>query len=163
MSYDGRSIANFVLDYCESKGRPITHLALQKFVYFCHVWYLIENRKPLIKHQFEAWKHGPVLQYLYLDFKGNENSPIQERARKLNPVTGAKDIVEYCFSVDEQDFLERAVEFYSRIKPGTLRELSHTAGGPWEVVWNHGGEVNPGMKISDKSIADFYSQRKPPF
>ena len=62
MTHDGRAVANFVLDHVDSSGVLVTPLALQKIVYFCHVWSLIELRRPLIRHSFEAWEHGPVLQ-----------------------------------------------------------------------------------------------------
>lgn len=163
MSHDGRAVANFVLDRCDLKGRHVTNLALQKIVYFCHAWYLVGFKKPLIKHAFEAWKHGPVLQYLYRDFKDFDKSPITVRAKKLNPETGEFETVSYRFDGEERDFLERAIDFYSRIWPGTLIELSHTAGGPWDVVWNHGEDVNPGMKIGDEKISEFFSRRNPPF
>ena len=31
---DGREVANYVLDYAESKGFGVTNLSLQKIVYF---------------------------------------------------------------------------------------------------------------------------------
>ena len=62
MSYDGRAVANFVLDFCDQHQRGITNLSLQKIVYFCHVWSLIEFDRPLVKQRFEAWQYGPVLQ-----------------------------------------------------------------------------------------------------
>jgi uncharacterized phage-associated protein len=163
MNHDGRAVANFVLDRCDLKGRHVTNLALQKIVYFCHAWSLAVLKKPLIKHQFEAWKHGPVLQYLYRDFKDFDKSPITWRAKKLNSATGDLETVAYRFDTEEQDFLERVIDFYSCIRPGTLVELSHTAGGPWEVVWNHGEDVNPGMKIENEKISEFFSRRNPPF
>ena len=163
MSFDGRAIANFVLDFCQERGRPITNLALQKIVYFCHVWYLVEYKRPLVKHKFEAWTHGPVLQYLYRDFKEFEASPIIKRSKSLNLQTGEYEVAECNLFGAEKDLVESVIEFYSRIKPGTLVALSHTEGGPWEAVWNHEGEINPGMKIQDEEILAFYGHRKPPF
>lgn len=163
MSNDGRAVANFVLDVCSSSGRPITNLALQKIVYFCHGWSVGLRGYVLVRHQFEAWKHGPVLQYLYRDFSSFDAEPITTRAKGLNPNTGRFEVVPYSFDVETQEFLRRVIGFYSRLKAGTLVELSHTAGGPWDSVWNHGGGVNPGMKIDSSRIADFFSSRPPPF
>ncbi len=163
MSYDGRAIANVVLEYCQKKGRPVTNLALQKIVYFCHVWYLVEYKKPLIKHQFEAWMHGPVLQYLYREFKEFEASPITKKSKRLNIETGEYEIAECNLKDDEKALIHSIVEFYSKIRPGTLVELSHTEKGPWEAVWSHAEEINPGMKIQDQEILTFYGARMPPF
>jgi uncharacterized phage-associated protein len=161
--YDGRAIANFVLDYCDSRGRRVTNLALQKIVYFCHVWSLIELGRPLIRHKFEAWEFGPVLPYLYREFKSYDRSPIVGRATQLDPIDGKHRVVAYDFDPDTDSLLHRIAGFYSQLRAGDLVELSHALGGPWHAVWNHGGAVNPGMKIDDRKIVEFYSKAAPPF
>jgi uncharacterized phage-associated protein len=163
MSYDGRAIANFVLDHCERKGRPMTHLALHKIVYFCHVWSLVQFQRPLVKHKFEAWELGPVLPYLYREFKNCDRSPVTSRATQIDPLDGSSRIVEYRFDSQTAAFLEDTVEFYSRMRASDLVELSHAAGGPWHQVWHHPGKVKPGMKIDDLQIASFYSKISCPF
>lgn len=161
MSYDGNSVANFVLDFCASRKRPVTNLALQKIVYFCHVWSLIEQEKPLVSHRFEAWQHGPVLQYLYHQFKSYDRLPITGRATRLDRTSGDRKTAEYSFDTTTTDLLSRVVDFYSQLTAGHLVELSHERGGPWDHVWNHGGKVNPGMQIDDRLIVDFYSRSIP--
>ena len=163
-TYDGREIANFILDFCDGRGRSITNLALQKVIYFCHVWSLIELDRPLIRHKFEAWEFGPVLPYLYRDFKNYDRSPIEGRASEIrNSSDGKRRIVPYILDPETTDRLEKIVEFYSRLRANDLVELSHVTGGPWHQVWFHKGVVNPGMKIDDKSITDFYSKAPFPF
>ena len=161
--YDGRAIANFVLDFCNSRGRNVTHLDLQKIVYFCHVWSLIRLGTPLIRHKFEAWEYGPVLPYLYREFKSFERSSITARSREIDPMTGAKKTVAYSFDTATETLLNEVVDFYSRIRTGNLVELSHVEGGPWYKVWHHGGNANPGMKLNDDDIAEFYSKVSCPF
>jgi len=161
--YDGRAIANYVLDFCHSRGRPVTNLALQKIVYFCHVWSLIELRRPLIRHKFEAWEYGPVLPYLYREFKNYDRLPIVGRATQIDPVDGNQRIVAYNFDSETDLLLREIVNFYSRLRAGDLVDLSHAEGGPWYRVWNHGGTVNPGMKIDDAKIVEFYSRALRPF
>lgn len=163
MVYDGRAVANFVLDLCAAANRPVSNLALQKIVYFCHVWSLIELRTPLIRHKFEAWQYGPVLQYLYREFKAFDNSPITSRAEKIDPKTGEICIVSYEFDDRTLLLLRKVVNFYSRLSSGDLVKLTHAEGGPWYNVWNHSGTVNPGMKIDDEQIARYYSKAPRPF
>lgn len=160
---DGRAVANFVLDFCSTRGRPVTNLALQKLVFFCHAWRLVALNRALVKHDFEAWKHGPVLQYLYREFKNFEREPIVQRATRLDPVTGQRTIVQYEFDADTRELLTRVVDFYSRLSASDLRNLSHAKGGPWDLVWNHRGPVNPGMKIGNESIKAYYSKASPEF
>ncbi len=157
MTVDGRAVANFVLDYCLSKGRPITNLSLQKIVYFCHVRSLVCLDRPLIRQNFEAWQFGPVLQYLYREFKDFQDNPITGRAKRLDPSTGSMYVVEYHFDKETESLLDETVDFYSRISAGDLVRLSHAPGGPWERTWNHAGAVNPGMKINNDAIKKYYS------
>ncbi len=160
MTHDGRAVANFVLDQCESQGVPVSHLALQKLVYFCHVWSLIQLGEPLIRHSFEAWEHGPVLQYLYREFEGFGSESIQGRARQMNPNNGQRQLVSYAFDQATRELLIKVVAIYSRFSASTLRQLSHAPGGPWDRVWNHGGKINPGMRIKNDDIVHFYSRMR---
>jgi uncharacterized phage-associated protein len=162
MSYDGRAVANFVLDQCDAAGLPVTHLALQKLVYFCHVWSLIELGRPLVQHRFEAWQHGPVLQYLYREFSSFGDSPVTTRAAKRNPYTGRAERVQAAFDEATIALLTKVVAIYSRFSASTLRELSHAPGGPWHTVWHNGGKINPGMRIDNCEIERFYSRIRLP-
>lgn len=159
MAYDGRAIANYVLDYCEGLGRPVTNLALQKIVYFCHAWTLARTGLPLLAHQFEAWEHGPVLPFLYREFSKAGSSAISFRAQQLDLRTGASVIASGSLTPDVADLLNDVINFYSRRTPSELRRLSHTAGGPWDSVWNHASTVNPGMRIPDDEIKKYFSSR----
>jgi uncharacterized phage-associated protein len=163
MSLDGRAVANFILDFCEARDRKVTNLALQKIAYFCHVWSLVELQRPLIKHQFEAWQYGPVLQYLYREFKAFDRQPIQGRATEIDPGTGKRRVVQYQFDHDTEELLNRAVDFYSLMHVGDLVDLSHAKGSPWDKVWHHQGAVNPGMRIGDDLIIAYYSKVPTPY
>jgi uncharacterized phage-associated protein len=163
MTHDGRMVANFVLDFCEHRGRSVTNLALQKIVYFGHVWSLILLGRPLVRHKFEAWEFGPVLPYLYREFKELDRAAINLRATHLDPMDGRKRVVGYRFEPDTDQLLHEVVDFYSRLGASELVKLSHAKGGPWYTVWHHEGTINPGMQIDDTEIVIFYSKTPPPF
>lgn len=161
--YDGRAIANFVLDYCDELSRAVTHLSLQKILFFCHAWHLVSFQSPLIQQKFEAWEFGPVLPYIYHEFKKFDRSPIASRSTSLNRSDGSRQVVLYNFDHDVESHLKEVIRFYSRMRAIDLVELSHAKGGPWYVVWNHAGQVNPGMRIDNTKIREFYSSTPPPF
>lgn len=161
MVADGRAIANFILDEAQRSNHPVTNLALQKLVFFCHAWHLVETGEPLVKHSFEAWQHGPVLQYLYSQFKEFDEHPITSRAKRLNRFTGVSEEVKDQLDNNTKERLRRVLNFYGRMRPWDLRELSHEPGGPWDKVYNHSGKVNPGMKIDNMLIRSFYSSMTP--
>lgn len=158
MPYDGRAVANFILDHADRLGLRVTNLSLQKLVYFCHVWSLIELGRPLVGQKFEAWEYGPVLQYLYREFKVFGSAPIEARARGLNVKTGTSDVVVHDFNELTASLLRRVVEFYGRLGAGMLVELTHAPGGPWAKVWSQRKSINPGMLIDDEEIVRFYSR-----
>lgn len=163
MGYDARQVANFILDLCDRRQRQITNLSLQKVVYFCHVWSLIELDRPLLRHNFEAWKYGPVIQYLYRDFRDFDRSPISARSMSLDPLTGKYIVVNYDFDSETQALLSRVANFYTQLSASELVRLSHVTDGPWHHVWNHVHPANPGMQISNASILEFYSKVSLPF
>ena len=105
MAYDGRAVANFILDYCDQRGRPVSHTALQKLVYFCHAWSLVKLHQPLVKQKFEAWDFGPVLPYLYREFKNYDRAPVKTRATRIDPLDGSSRIVDYHFNSETAAFL----------------------------------------------------------
>jgi uncharacterized phage-associated protein len=156
--FDGRAIANYILDYCEKRGRDVTNLGLQKIVFFCHVWSLIRLNAPLIRHQFEAWEHGPVLPYLYREFKKHDRTPITSRAIGIDPISGELTTSRCELDDATEKLLGGVIEFYSQLSAGQLVEMSHVKGGPWENVWNHDGKINPGMRIDNQKIIEFYSR-----
>lgn len=157
MGQDGRAVANFVLDVCDEEGILVTNLALQKLVYFCHAWHLVEFDEPLIKQDFEAWDYGPVLQYLYREFKHCGRSAIRARSKKLNRFSGKQEIALFEAPKDKIEFLRKVIGFYGKLTASQLVEISHAEGGPWDKVWNHDGKINPGMRIENADIRSYYS------
>lgn len=158
MTYDGRAISNFILDFAASEGMELSNLALQKVLFFCHAGNLVENGRPLVKHEFEAWQHGPVLQYIYSQFKDFEKLPIRGRAMAMNAMTGEKEVAHADIDESTANLIKKTVRFYGKLEPWDLVDLSHAKDGPWYRVWNHSGRVNPGMKIPNDLIVSFYSK-----
>lgn len=157
--YDGRGVANFILDYGDNSNVIITNLGLQKLVYFCHVWFMVSTRRPLVKHHFEAWEFGPVLPYLYRDFKRFGDERITDRALKLDVKTGVRTVASIDLCSKKEAILTDVVRFLCRLSAGQLVDYSHVEGGPWHKVWHHEGKINPGMKISNDEILEFYSSQ----
>lgn len=133
-------------------------MGLQKLIYFCHAWHLVKTEQPLIKQNFEAWEHGPVLQFLYREFKECGSSPIKKRATKMDKYTGLRELASDEIGEETQEIIESVLAFYGRLSAAKLREISHAEGGPWDEVWNHSNVINPGMKIDNRNILRYYSR-----
>lgn len=57
-------------------GDPITHLKVQKLVYYAQAWHLALFGPPLFQDRIEAWMHGPVVPEVFEAFKGYKYNPI---------------------------------------------------------------------------------------
>jgi len=153
MPYDARAIANALLDYSVKQSRPVSHLALQKILYFCHGWYLAKYQEPLINERVEAWGHGPVFKSAYKAFKecGREN--IEIRAVKMDFDLGSKIEVRDSISTNDLRFVQNIFDAYSRFSAIELRRISHAKNGAWYGIWNASREkAVAGMKIPNDLI-----------
>jgi uncharacterized phage-associated protein len=54
----------------EQAGDYMTHLRLQKLVYYAQAWHLAATGRPLFHEDFQAWVHGPVLLSLHREYRG---------------------------------------------------------------------------------------------
>ena len=74
-------VADYILCYFHERGDNITHLKLQKLIYYVQGWFIGIHEEPLFRDRLEAWVRGPVQPGLYQRFKIYDYNPIDE-----NPV-----------------------------------------------------------------------------
>lgn len=158
MRQDVRAIANWVIEWANERDIPLSNMAINKIVYFLHAHYLVEFHKPLVSAKIEAWEHGPVFRELYRVFKDFGSQPIEKKATKLNAETGETEICQAKLDDEDKDFLEKLLPRYCYLSASHLRSLSHEQNGPWDKVWNHQGEVNSTMEISNHSISLWFQK-----
>ena len=161
MAYDPRAICNLILD--EARRRPITHVALQKLLYFSHGLYLLRTGQPLVKGYFEAWRHGPVHPGVYKSFKRAGGEPIGFRAVSRDMLTGEEKPI--LPNVDDiaYDCVLRIVANYGGMSAWTLVQISHAPGAPWQTVVEQAqNTVAFGMRIPDTLIKEKFNQHKVP-
>lgn len=157
MAYEARAIANFILDYADMRGYPITIMALLKIIFFGHGWNFARVRKPLIREPFEAWKDGPVVRIVWESFRDEAGRPITGRATRYDPVTEERSTVRYDLDSETASFLESIVETYADYHAFELSDMTHAKGSPWDRVWNApGGKVRAGMVISNDEIKQYF-------
>ena len=161
MTYDARSVANFLLDHAEEKNVSLTLLALMKIIYHAHGWYLAKSGSPLVRQSLEAWQDGPVVRILWDELSGNGANFLSSRAKRLDVLTNQKTIVEYGEIPPEiADFLHDIFAIYSKIHAFELSKMTHVKGSPWDMIWNDSsGNIKLGMKIPNEVIRTWFSSR----
>lgn len=104
----------------------ITHLKLQKLVYYAQAWSMAINHRPLFQTDLEAWLHGPVSRELYLEYR-------DYGYRVISPV----DNIGFNINPDDLDVLEGVWDLYSEFDGKYLEALTHKE-QPWIDAWEQG-------------------------
>lgn len=63
-------LSRYIVPYVISSGHSINHLKLQKLIYYVDAWHYAILEQPLIRDEFEAWMHGPVVRRVWDFYKG---------------------------------------------------------------------------------------------
>lgn len=129
-------------------GEKITHLKLQKLVYYAQGWSLALLGTPLFDEELEAWAHGPVARSLYRAFAPHGwdyLAPIPDRA-----------IVE--FGEQKVALLKEVAESYGSYSAKRLEHMSHQD-EPWiSARGNLPPEARSNAVIDKSSMAAYFTK-----
>lgn len=147
--YDARQIANWFVQRAARDSRELSIMSLLKLTYISHGWHLEMHGRPLFLNKIEAWQHGPVIPEIYHAFRG-QGIMIKRPAR----IVGGKDAI----APQDEHLLEQVYDIYGHISPFKLSDMTHEAGGPWDLARKATGWYAP---ITDDLIrAHYVAKRK---
>lgn len=89
--------------------KEITHLKLQKLVYYAEAMYMKIHRNYLFHEEFQAWVHGPVCPVLFYGYNnyGSSTIPKVDTMPDINPkYVRVLDIVWLLFGERDGKYLE---------------------------------------------------------
>ena len=98
----------------EEEPDPLTHLRLQKLLYYVQGWSLAQRGCPMFEDRIEAWAHGPVVPAVYHTFKDFGFSFIPDNE---DPIEG--------LSEEESGFIVSVWEAYKGYSASSLRQMTH--------------------------------------
>lgn len=150
--YSVRGLANWILDYADELGLPITNMALNKLIFFAYEESLARLNVMLTNAKIEAWEHGPVFREVYQAFKDNGDRPIRNRAAFFSPTTMTVETSTVTLSRADEAVLKAVLAPLMPLSAARLRHRSHVEGGAWHRVWWYQGHANPGMEITPDQI-----------
>lgn len=124
----------------------ITHLKLQKLLYYAEGVYsaIIDNY--LFKEKIMAWPHGPVVVEVYNKFFVNGSNELEFDESYWDNVQQIND------NNNMLEILKLVYENYAGYTAWQLREKSHVFGGPWQVTVDDKGM----QKDIDKGLIKNY-------
>ena len=118
--YKSTDVANwFIYKFAES-GDLVTHLKVQKLLYYAEAWSQVLHNRELIDGEFQAWAHGPVIPEVFHEFKQYGWNPL--------PVPTQSELPD--FPSDVQDVLSQVLDSYGELPAKTLENMTHND-APW--------------------------------
>ena len=137
--------SDHAVNMADMQDSDLTHLKLQKLLYYSQGHSLGELGNPLFNEDFVAWQHGPVITSVYDDFSHLKSDLIgyeigQKEKYDCHNITSNKVIYE---------LLSRILNYYNQYSPWKLRNMSHEE-APWK-------NVNIRSIISKEAMTSFFS------
>ena len=119
-------VANYILEISRDDSEDgeyelISHMKLQKLIYFCQGFFLALHSQPLFPETIEAWPHGPVCPKLYDTLKVYGSSPI----------TTSIDPEKINLDGQEKSIIAMVYNAYGQYSASRLRRMTHE-NGPWK-------------------------------
>ena len=139
-----KAVARWFVNHADrDSGEAITQLKLQKLVFYADAWFLANFDRPLIKEDFEAWAHGPVVRSLYAKYR---NKGWEALAPEAGPVVPQ----------GVEKYLEAVFEEYGQFSAKKLEKMTHSE-EPWlSARGDLPPEAASSTKISKISMRNYY-------
>lgn len=132
-TYPSNVVANAFLYKARQSGAQISHMKLQKLVFFAHAWSLALQGSSVVLERPEAWTYGPVFDSLYHELKSYGSRPIDNYLVQMNPRSGQREpLMPDLGDTGFWSILNQVWEKYSPLTAIQLSAITHEPGGPWE-------------------------------
>lgn len=134
--------AEYLIALCQD----ITHLALQKALYYVQGFYYAFYGSYLFVEDCEAWRHGPVYRVVYDKYKNY----------RFDIIDSVPKVHDALFSSDEKEILDSVAKYFCCYSGAILRTFTHNE-APWlEARADLGIEENSQNVIRKDSIGKYF-------
>lgn len=144
--YSALDIAKWFVNATDrTSGDAITHLKVQKLVYYAQGWALANFGTPLFEEDLQAWAHGPVAVSVYNHFRDSKFDAIapQKVTRRIDD--------------DTADLLAAIHEEYGIYTAKKLERMTHEE-APWLTArGNLPPEARCTNVISKDSMQEYFA------
>jgi uncharacterized phage-associated protein len=126
----------------------ITHLKLQKLVYYAQAWHVAIHNQPLFNEDIECWIHGTVCRRIYHKYR-------DYGFKEIPPV---KNVDFHKFNKNQLSVLEAVWSAYGHLREKVL-EAMVIQEEPWIKAWKTKKDNDFSSRIiSIESMREFYSK-----
>lgn len=108
MTYlDVNIVADYIINYFQSRAKEINPFKLQCMLYYVQGWYLGINQKKLFDEDFEGWSIGPYLKKIFDRFEHLQGSDIKDKSKlvelDLKYITHIDKVLEIFGDLDQYE------------------------------------------------------------
>jgi len=138
--------AKDVTGYILQKYGPMTHMKLQKLLYYSQAWSLVWDERPIFGDPIQAWVNGPVVRSVYAELRQSFNVSSDD-------LSTGPDLLDK----SAKETVDVVLEFYGQRSAQYLSDLTHM-----EDPWNEARKgLSPNERsereITHASMAEYYS------
>lgn len=132
-------------NYVGSKLKVISHLKLQKILYYIQAFHLAYYEEPLFNEKFQAWVHGPVLRSIYDKLKDKSLLHAELHYVRNEKKHLPLDVLKTNLTKDQIELIDEVISVYGKMTGLQLEKLTHSE-KPWIEAR---GKCQPGDRCSD--------------
>ena len=147
---DSTDLAYYIIN--SQKYPNLSHLKLQKLLYYIQSWHLVFFDTKLFDDDFQAWVHGPVSRKVYNTFK--DESILHN---ELNPDLSKGNNIDSVLSDEQLQLINDVLDEYGDKTPYHLECLTHEE-KPWkEARGNCSLTEKCTNVINENTIKEYYT------
>lgn len=117
-------------DYISERGGRMSHLKLQKLLYYTQAFHLAYFDEPLIEDEFQAWLHGPVCRALFNRIRARSLLYTEFVYIPRPGIFLPSELLPSFICQDQLDLINEVVDGYAKLSAKELEALTH-ADDPW--------------------------------
>ncbi|MDA1013270.1 MAG: DUF4065 domain-containing protein [Planctomycetota bacterium] len=134
-------VAAYILEKCGS----VTHMKLQKLLYYSQAWSLVWDDRPMFRQRIEAWVNGPVVRDIY------------RKLRTVYQVDSVDSGQAENLTDDQRETVDAVLSHYGKRSSQWLSDLTHME-DPWRESRAKLAPHERGTaEITHASMAEYYS------
>ncbi len=146
---DAIAVARYVIKLAAAEPEPelVSHMRLQKLLYYIQGWHLAAKNRPAFESAIEAWTHGPVVRRVYPQFADYGDAHIAFHEASDDGL-----------DEDTRNIIRSVWQHYKKYSAMALREMTHGE-RPWKETR---GDLPPDApcdtEISQDLIREYFEK-----
>lgn len=155
-------IAKYTINYSIDINKPITHLKLQKILYYIQAACLVEMDQPAFCEEIINWTYGPVVPEVYISFKKYGYSDINQKILTSSELVIDPETLDVSFNdieftddiidTNTKQLVNKVIKAYDSVSAIKMMKKTHQE-DPWRNTKN-------GDLIGVDIIREYYLEHK---